>query len=70
MATLIDNKDGTVMMTLTVIEQSTLDANTLEALTQYVTLWLEERTKMSFSEKFSRLTPQDQADVLAKFTGK
>lgn len=67
MATITDNKNGSLMLLLDQVEQQTfagLPAGQLEA---YLTLWMKERATQVFQESFAKLAPQDQADVLAKF---
>jgi hypothetical protein len=66
-ATLTDNKNGTVTLTLSVVEQDTLTGLPDGQLEGYVTLWLQERATQVFQERFAQLAPQDQADVLTKF---
>lgn len=67
MATLTDNRDGTMTMTLDMVEQDTVAGLPNGQLEAYVTLWLKERATQVFQEQFGKLAPQDQAEVLEKF---
>lgn len=67
MAAIVDNKDGTLAVTLNVVEQDTLSGLPAGQLEAYVTLWLQERATAVFQERFSKLSPQDQGEVLLKF---
>lgn len=69
MATITQNQDQTLTVTLTDIEVQTVAMIQDDALAQYVTLWLEERAKTVFNERFKQLSPTDQLAVLAKFAG-
>jgi hypothetical protein len=70
MATIVNHGDGTATITWGQIEAATLDDAMLDALNQYVTLWMEERAKQSFQDRFKSLSQEDQAEVLAKFAGR
>jgi len=70
MATVTMNpQNGTLMVTLTAAERSTATPEILSALESYLTLWLQERAKDVFVERFAKLSPEDQALVMAKFSG-
>jgi hypothetical protein len=66
MATITDNRDGSLTVTLNAIEAGTAAAN-LADLESYMTQWLTDRTKELFNTRFAQLSAQDQADILAKF---
>lgn len=67
MATLVDNGDGTLTVTLSLVEQDTVSGLAVDQLQNYLTLWLKERATQVFQERFAKLSPQDQGDVLTKF---
>lgn len=67
MATITDNKNGSLMLLLDPVEQQTYAGLPTGQLESYLTLWLQERATQVFQQQFAKLAPQDQADVLAKF---
>lgn len=67
MATIVNNHNGTLTITLTASETTTVSMIADDSLAQYVTLWLEEKAKQTFSDRFAQLSADDQAAVLAKF---
>lgn len=67
MATVASVQDGAVMVTLDAAEQDTVAMLQPGQLQAYITMWLKERATVIFQEQFSRLSPQDRADVLQKF---
>jgi hypothetical protein len=67
MATITDNKNGSLMLLLDPVEQDTVAGLSAGQLQAYVTLWLQERATQVFQQQFAKLSPQDQADVLLKF---
>lgn len=67
MATVIQNKDGSLTVNLDQVEQDTMAGLPAGQLEAYVTLWLKEQATQVFQQSFAKLAPQDQADVLAKF---
>lgn len=69
MATIVNNNDGTLTVTLSAIEQQTVMGLVDDSLAQYVTLWLEEKAKQIFNEKFKQLTAEEQASVLQMLQG-
>ncbi len=68
MATIAVNQDGTATLTLTAIEQQTLQAAQDDAFAQYVTLWLEERAKHMWYNQFKESDSSTQAAVLTQLT--
>jgi hypothetical protein len=67
MATVTNNQDGTLTVTLSDAEVTTVSMIQDDSIAQYVTLWLGEKAKQLFASRFAQLSPTDQADVLAKF---
>lgn len=66
MATITQQPDGTLTMTLSPIEQDTLSGLPTGQLDAYVTLWLQERATQVFADRFAKLAPQDQGELLLK----
>ena len=70
MATITNNMDGTLTVKLSDIETQTVLMMQDDALAQYLTLWIQEKAKQLFNDRFAQLTPEDQALVLSKFAGR
>jgi hypothetical protein len=67
MAIVQQNLDGTLTLTLTVIEQDTLSGLPAGQFDAYLTLWLQERATQVFQQRFAQLDPTDQVAVLTTF---
>jgi hypothetical protein len=65
MATVIDNKDGSLTVNLTAQERDTVSLLPVGQLEAYITIWLKDRSGPVLSERFEKLDPQDKIDVLA-----
>lgn len=64
MATIVQNLDGTLTMTLDAVEQDTYSGLQSGQLASYVTLWLKEQASTVFATRFSALSPEDQATIM------
>ncbi len=67
MATITNNKNGSLTLVLEQVERDTFAQLPDGQLEGYITLWLQERATQVFQQQFAKLAPEDQADVLAKF---
>lgn len=67
MATVTLGANNTLIIHLTALEAQIISMVSDDALAQYITLWLENKTKHVFNTRFAKLSPADQALVLAKF---
>ncbi len=67
MATIVQNQDGSLTVQLNQVELDTLSGLPAQQLENYITLWLGERATQVFQERFGKLSPQDQGEVLQKF---
>ena len=68
MATIVQNVDGTLTVTMTEIEKITYVGLATDELQNYVTQWLDDKNKVVFANGFHALPPESQAAVLAYFT--
>lgn len=66
MATIAINKDGTLTVTLSPVEQDTFSGLPPDQLENYLTIWLKDRATTVFEERFAKLSPADQADIMLK----
>lgn len=66
MATIVQNRDGTLTVTLSLVEQDTLSGLPPDQLENYVTIWLKDRATTVFEQRFAKLSPEDQADIMSK----
>ena len=66
MATIAQNQDGSLTVTLDLVEQDTLSGLAIGQLDAYVTLWLRERATDVFRDRFAKLSPQEQGDIMLK----
>ena len=66
MATIQQNQDGTLTLTLTDVELDTYSGLPDGQLEAYITLWLQERATTVFRERFDKLTPEEQGDIMLK----
>ena len=67
MATIVQSVDGTLTVTMTDIEKITYAGLATDELQNYVTQWLDDKSKAVFSNGFNALSPENQAVVLALF---
>ena len=70
MAQVIKQPNGDYAVQFTATETDTISGLPTGQLDVYLTLWLEERQKHVFVERFAALPPADKADVLSKMKGK
>ncbi len=68
MATVAQNQDGTLTVTMSDIEKITYAGLATDELQNYVTQWLDDKNKVVFANGFNALSPENQAAVLAYFT--
>lgn len=68
MATLTQNQDGTLTITLTQQEQFTFSALSPGELESIITSVMDSKSKIVFQDKFATLTPDKQAQVMTIFT--
>ena len=66
MATITDNQDGSLTVLLSTIEYGVFVGLPLGQIDAYLTLWLNERSKTVFQERFDKLSEQDKTDVMTK----
>lgn len=66
MATIAQNQDGSLTVTLDPVEQDTFSGLAMGQLDAYVTLWLRERATDVFRDRFAKLTPQEQGEIMLK----
>jgi len=66
MATIAQNRDGSLTVTLSVIEQDTFSGLPSDQLENYLTQWLKDRATTVFQERFAKLSLQDQSDIMSK----
>ena len=67
MAQLVTQQDGSILLSLNPIEQDTYSGLPDGQLSEYVSLWLAERSKQVFQDRFALLPPEDQFTILTKF---
>ena len=65
MATIVQNVDGTLTVTMTEIEKITYAGLATDELQNYVTQWLDDKNKVVFANLFNALPPESQAAGLA-----
>lgn len=70
MAVVTLNPDNTITITLSPIEQSIISPELVESFGNYTNLWIDNRVKIDFAEKFALLSDQDQTMILEKFSAK
>jgi hypothetical protein len=66
MATVTVNGNGNLTVQLSEVEQDTLSGLPDGQLESYITLWLQERSRSVFENRFSRLSQADQAQIMQK----
>ena len=66
MATITDNQDGSLTVLLSTIEYGVFVGLPRGQIDAYLTLWLNERSKTVFQERFDKLSEQDKTDVMTK----
>jgi hypothetical protein len=66
MATIQQQQDGTLLVTMDQAELDTYSGLPSDQLQEYVTLWLQERATSVFRERFAKLSPQDQGEIMLK----
>ena len=66
MATIAQNQDGNLTVALDQVEQDTFSGLAAGQLESYVTLWLRERATDVFRERFAKLSPQEQGEIMLK----
>lgn len=66
MASVVNNGDGTLTVSLTQRENRTIGMLfSIDELERYLTIWLSERERFALRDRFTNLTPADQARVVA-----
>lgn len=68
MATVVNNLNGTLTITLSANEASVFAVVPLVQLEAYITLWMADKTKDEFHKRFWKLSSTDQALILNKYT--
>jgi len=68
MATVVQNVDGTLTVTMTDQEKITYSGLAVDQFQNFVTIWLEDQSKIVFQNGFNALSPENQAAILAYFS--
>ncbi len=67
MATIVQNQDGTLTVTMTNREKITYAGLAVDQLQNYLTQWMDDQSKIVFQNGFNALPSDQQAAILAYF---